>query len=412
MKILHITTSSKGGAGIAALRLHNALCQNGIESAFISINLSINYKNEIIEDSFFRYKRPTFLGKLKQFFTVSERQKLENELKELEPKMQFEIATLPFSNYKIQNHPLFKEADIINLHWIDGILDYQSFFPNCFKPIVWTFHDMNPFLGIFHYHNDDAFNTKICNSFDSKIKKLKKNFIQEIQNGAFVTPSKWLSEEVNKINFFKGFQQHVISNAIDLEIFKIQDKGLLRKKYRIDNNEFVVLFVSDSLKNPRKGFDLLLESLKFLEKKNVSILIVGKGIVPIIDNLNIISLGEINSNVEMSECFALSDVYVLSSREDNLPNVMLESFACGTPMVGFKVGGIAEHVLPNITGLLANEVTGFALAEAIIKLKHTIENYKRETIRKYAVDNFNFKKQANSYMEAYTSIFNKYQNKH
>ena len=319
--------------------------------------------------------------------------------------MQFEIATLPFSNYKIQNHPLFKEADIINLHWIDGIIDYQSFFPNCLKPIVWTFHDMNPFLGIFHYHNDDVLNAKICNSFDSKIKQIKKNVIKEIPKGTFVTPSKWLSKEVNKIDLFNGFQQQVIPNAIDLVIFKIQDKELLRKKYRIDDNQFVVLFVSDSLKNPRKGFDLLLESLKLLENKNISILTVGKGIVPIIDNLNIISLGEINSNVGMSECFALADVFVLPSREDNLPNVMLESFACGTPVIGFNVGGIAEHVVPNITGLLANEVTGFALAEAIIKLKQNIENYKRETIRNYAVDNFNFQKQADSYMELYISIF-------
>ncbi|MFD0777180.1 hypothetical protein ACFQZF_15460 [Flavobacterium myungsuense] len=41
--------------------------------------------------------------------------------------MKFEMATLPFSNYKIHEHPLFKEADIINLHWIDGIIDYPSF---------------------------------------------------------------------------------------------------------------------------------------------------------------------------------------------------------------------------------------------------------------------------------------------
>lgn len=60
MKVLHITTSCKGGAGIAALRLHEALCAQGVSSGYLSGNLTINFNNEIVVDDFFKYTKPTF----------------------------------------------------------------------------------------------------------------------------------------------------------------------------------------------------------------------------------------------------------------------------------------------------------------------------------------------------------------
>ncbi|MFD0777181.1 hypothetical protein ACFQZF_15465 [Flavobacterium myungsuense] len=56
MKVLHVTTSSRGGAGIATLRLHKALIEYGVSSAFLSINQTINFDNEIIKDSFLNTK--------------------------------------------------------------------------------------------------------------------------------------------------------------------------------------------------------------------------------------------------------------------------------------------------------------------------------------------------------------------
>lgn len=410
MKVLHITRSSKGGAGIAALRLHQALSQDGVESAFISTNLSIDYSNEVLIDDFFTYKRPSLLRKILNrgnlFFSLSNKDKLIKEFGALEPKLDCEIATLPFSNYKLHEHPLVKAADIINLHWIDGIVDYPSFFLNCKKPMVWTFHDMNPFQGIFHYQDDEIRNLEIAKSFASNIKRIKKSSFDCIDKGTFVTPSKWLYQEAKQSKVFLNFNKVCISNSIDLGVFKLQDKIILRKQYAIASTELVLLFVSDSLDNPRKGFDLLLESLSFLKDLNCTILTVGKGNVPIIDNLKIRALGEINSASQMAACYALADVFILPSREDNLPNVMLESFGCGTPVVGFNVGGIAEHTIEGFTGVLANEITGFALAEAIIKFSDNKQEYKSHKIRKYAQDHFSNKQQS----ELYTAIYNKISN--
>ena len=64
MKVLHITTSSKGGAGIAALRLHEGLRKEGVASAYLSINKTITFQNREIEDPFFKYYRTSLLKRM------------------------------------------------------------------------------------------------------------------------------------------------------------------------------------------------------------------------------------------------------------------------------------------------------------------------------------------------------------
>ncbi|WP_316632867.1 glycosyltransferase [uncultured Flavobacterium sp.] len=411
MKVLHITTSCKGGAGIAALRLHEALCTQGVFSGYLSANLAINFNNVIIVDDFFKYKKPAFLKKMRikfqKHFPFTRFQKSVQRFNSLKENMEFEMATLPFSIYKLHKHPLVQEADIINLHWTGGILDYSSFFAKCQKPIVWTLHDMNPFQGLFHYKNDELRNSKIGADFDFEMKKIKRKAIRSIKNGAIVSPSKWLLKEAKKSNVFIGFNEEYIPNAIDLELFKIQDKEKLRKRRGIESYEFVVLFVSDSLKNYRKGFDLLTEALLHLKNLKVTVLAIGKGEILHDGDLKIIALGEINSPLEMAECYGMADVFILPSREDNLPNVMLESFACGTPIVGFAIGGIAEHTVDSITGVLAEDMTAQSLAKAIDKFYQTKNNYKDLIVRKYAEENFSLKRQADSYISLYEKVLNK-----
>lgn len=408
MKILHITSSSQGGAGIAALRLHEALCQNGVSSGFLSSNLTIDFNNEAIADSFFQYKKPTFLKKLplkfQKHFPFTRFQKTVQRFNSINEKMEFEMATLPFSTYQLHKHPLVEEADIINLHWIGGMVDYSSFFAQCQKPIVWTLHDMNPFQGLFHYKNDELQNSKIVANFDLEMKQVKRRAIQSIKNGTIVSPSKWLLNVAIKSDVFTGFNQEYIPNAIDLKLFKKYDKKVLRKGSGIESDAFVVLFVSDLLKNYRKGFDLLREALLYLNNINITILTIGKGEVPRVGDLRIIPMGEIFSPIEMAECYSMADVFVLPSREDNLPNVILESFGCGTPIVGFAIGGITEHIIENVTGVLAEDMTAQSLGNAIEKFYQTKNNYKDLAIIKYAEENFSLKRQADSYISMYDKV--------
>ncbi|QNM86255.1 glycosyltransferase [Polaribacter pectinis] len=408
MKVLQITYSSKGGAGIAAKRLHTALQQNGVSSAYLSTNLTIDFKNEIVNDSFFKYKKPTILKriglKFLNLFPISKKSQLSKKINQYKKEKGFEIISSPFSSFKLQNHPLFLEADIINLHWVSGILDYTTFFKACKKPIVWTFHDMNPFLGMFHYKNDYNKATIELADFNKKIENIQEQNLNYIKKGAIISPSKWLLEEAIAGGFFTRFIKKNIVNSIDLDTFAIKNKVELRSNYSIKKNEFVILFVAEDVSNYRKGFDLLLDSLSYLNEIQFTILTIGIDKPNNYGKVKVISLGKIYDENKIVEIYNLADVFVLPSREDNLPNVILESFAVGLPIISYNIGGIKEHVLPNKTGFISKELTGVSLSEKIIAFYKAKESFNSLQIRKYAEEHFSFYNQYKGYSKIYKEL--------
>ena len=74
----------------------------------------------------------------------------------------------------------------------------------------------------------------------------------------------------------------------------------------------------------------------------------------------------------MAEYFAAADLFVMPSLEDNLPNVIIESLACGTPVAAFSVGGIPEMITDGRNGCLSTECTVAGIAQAIARLQRTM----------------------------------------
>ncbi len=409
MKILHITTSSRGGAGIAALRLHNALRDMGVASAFISTNLSIDFEGNQLKDPIFSYTKLSLweriLRKLKVVLFPSQEQKLRTKINSIDDKLDYEMISLPFSRYELHLHPLVQEATILNFHLMTDMLDYSSFFTRCKKAVVWTLHDMNPFLGLFHYRGDEVRNLEHVNTSDAFCRKLKASAIGAVSKGAIISPSKWLLEEAEESDVFANFSiKRTIPNAINLDVFKIMEISGLRNEHAISEDDFVVLFISDKLDNFRKGIDLLADAFAAIPDLPITVLTVGEGkILDNFRNLKIVPLGRIAQAEEMAKCYNMADVFLLPSREDNLPNVMLESFACGCPVVSFEVGGMMEHI-NEFNGRLVKNVTGEALAAAIRTEYKERGSYDRHEIRKYAVDNFSFQNQAQAYTETYNEL--------
>jgi glycosyltransferase involved in cell wall biosynthesis len=408
MKVVQVTTSSKGGAGIAALRLHRALRQQGVRSAYISRDRAINFDDKEIEDPFFRYRKASafkkVLRKLRAIFNPSQEQKFKQALAGLESGMRYEIITLPFSSFNLETHPLIVEADLVNLHWVGQILDYRRFFTTDKKPIVWTLHDMNPFMGIFHYRGDEAQNS-MAKSLNDEVAGIKRKAVEKIKKGAIVSPSNWLLKAANDSGVFDHFlESKCIPNGIDLDIFNSLNNKTVRDRFSISENENVLLFNSATLDNPRKGMDLMLEAFEKLSIP-ITLLMLGKGNVETSNKaVKIIPLGFMDNADEISACYAASDALLLPSREDNLPNTMLEAFATGTPVISFATGGMKEHITYGANGVLAGEISGAALAKAIEDLFTNVENYDPKKIRNYAEENFSLNKQAKAYTKVYNHL--------
>ncbi len=97
---------------------------------------------------------------------------------------------------------------------------------------------------------------------------------------------------------------------------------------------------------------------------------------------------------------------IFPTRADNLPLVLQESMACGTPMVSFKVGGVPDLVRPGITGYLAIPENAEDFCQGIMQLLE--DDKAREEMsqncREIAVEEYPLKLQAQKYVELYEKL--------
>lgn len=402
MKIVHISTSDKGGAGIAALRLHKGLLQQNADSSFLSLfgsgtgetNSEFNINPSV---------QLSNLQKIKRKFGLPVTQ-VERNLRMLKGiNGDYEIFSFPFSDFQIEQHPLIQSADIINLHWVAGLINYPSFFKFIKKPVVWTLHDMNPFMGGFHYNGDKIRNENNFKELENELIHIKQKSLINFKGLTIVSPSKWIADYANNSVIFNNYDVRVIMNSIDLSVFKPHQSQFSREQFNLPVDKKIILFVSQSVSNFRKGFDLLTEALTELQLGN-DVLLVTVGEMPYTNIKNSINLGVINDDHLMSLLYAASNLFILPSREDNFPNVMLESLGCGTPIIAFNTGGMEEIILTGFNGILSESITSKDLCAAIKLGLNMNTNFDRKEIRKFAEAHFDMAKQANSYINLYKQL--------
>ena len=421
MKILHINSSDFGGAGIAAIRLHKAMLAVDIDSCFMSldnqINDGINYvrfdkKKEIVikpeypnlsfKNYFFEKFTKRYFKKMLIYEEKLNEQKKKNEI--IYNDENFEIFSTPYSNYDITESEAYKRADIIHLHWVAGYLDYPTFFEKNKKPIVWTMHDENPFRGGFHYKADEISNSVRLGELDRIYSQIKFEAISKQQNLTIVSPSKWLAEEAKKSIVFKNRRVLSIYNTLDLEVFNPKDKIFSRQFWGIPENARVFMFASQHISNKRKGFDLLLPIIKRNEFKNTYYLIVGSNNNDLGNRDNIIYTGSISNDRLMATAYSAADFFILLSREDNLPNTMLESIACGTPVISFPIGDTIELLKDSGCGILTNEISTKALEDKMNECLLYNKVFIKDRLVKFNKQNFSNIKIAKEYNKVYNSI--------
>lgn len=415
MKVVHISTSKFGGAGRAAYRIHEALLKNGINSTFLSLDSilfkewidELNGKDRSQKISFLQRQKNRVEFRLRKHFGIelNSVRRIERKIESLNPKLNCEIATLPFCDFNVLDIPVVKDADVIHLHWVAGILDFSNFFKNNDKPVVWTLHDMNSFQGLFHYKEDEKKNYLIAGDFDGKVYSIKKKAIHKRKTKlVIISPSNWLLNEASNSDSFHKIPGSCIPYPLDTTLFSPKANSNFKIENQIAEENSILLFVSQSVHNHRKGFDLLFEALKSIKQFPITLLILGNSDDLIIDGIDIRKLGSIKEDEKLAYYYSNSDAFILPSREDNLPNVMLESLACGTPVIGFSIGGIKEHIIDYETGLLAKEINSDSLAKAIETFCKKKEVFNKEQIRKYAIDNFSEKLIANKYLKVYNEL--------
>ena len=175
----------------------------------------------------------------------------------------------------------------------------------------------------------------------------------------------WMAEEVKSSALLSEAPVHTIPNGLDHRTFRPRDTRGIRRALGIPWEHRIVLFVAQSAQNHRKGFDLLSDALVALDADDMTLLSIGGDEPDLGAALPHTHLGTIESDLLLSVFYSLADLFVIPSRQDNLPNTVLESMACGTPVVGFDMGGIPDMVRPGETGWLTETSNVRALRQAI-----------------------------------------------
>lgn len=259
------------------------------------------------------------------------------------------------------------QPDIVHMHALHGYyINLPMFFEYINKhkiPCVWTFHDCYAFTGncgyyfscekwkigcencpnIHNYPNSQFFD------FTKWMWLKKKQMFTSVEQMVVVTPSEWLTEDARH-SFMGKYECITIRNGIDTNnLFYPRNKEQCREKYGYKLDEKLILGIAVGFDDIRKGAKYVIQLAKDLQEEAKVILIgwSSKNDHMLEGTSNIITLPNTSNTEMLAEYYSMADVFVIPSLAENYATVTLESMACGTPVVGFDVGGIPEQLENN-----------------------------------------------------------------
>ena len=353
MKVLIVNTTERtGGAAIAATRLMHALQKEGVKVSMLCRSARL----------------PFYWERLRIF--------MENRLSKRN-LWQIDIANC---GEDITKSEAFREADVIHLHWINqGFLSMKNLEAifHSGKRIIWTLHDQWPYTGICHYANNCDKYLHHCHfcpllahplhhDLSYKLFRKKHKLFREADI-TFVGCSRWITEDAQEASLTQGNRVVNIPNAIPKDIFHPMSKSEVREMFHLPQDKHLVLFGSQKVTDERKGVKFLAKACKRLRHENIELIVAGNASQQLqgLFSQPIHFVGYIESEQSMAALYAAADVFVTPSLEDNLPNTIAEAMSCGTPCVGFRIGGIPEMIHHQQDGYVARYRDAKDLEEGI-----------------------------------------------
>lgn len=368
MKVLLINTfENQGGAAIAAKRLLVALNKTNALEANLLVNESQTNSEHVYEVADTKLKK-----RLRKYRFILEKVFFMHYEVSAKERFAFSTGKLGIS---IRNHRLVKEADILHIHWTNHSFLAHKHIGELLKlnkPVVITLHDMWYFTGGCHYSGECERFMQACGNckflkqpdetdLSSKGWKAKKAIYSHSDITTFVACSNWLADVAKTSSLLHKNRVLAIPNPIDISVFRKKEKQASRKQFNLPENKTLLLYVAAKVDDERKGYKYLSAALKELFESDSAVK----------NDLEIVVMGNVKDKSEIEfyfpthftgslsdpetivSCYSAADLFVAPSLEDNLPNTLIESMACGTPVVAFNTGGIPDIIDHGVNGYLA-----------------------------------------------------------
>ncbi len=308
------------------------------------------------------------------------------------------------------------DADVAHLQWVNLEMMSIGDIGRIEKPIVWTLHDMWAFCGAEHVTEDFRWRDGYLRTnrpspesgFDLNrwVWQRKRKAWRRPMH--IVAPSHWLADCVRQSVLMCGWPVSVIHNPLDTEVWRPIEKHSARQLLGLTSAGPLLLFGTFGANAaPHKGFDLLLSSLQHLREQmgDLHLLILGQNAPrePLDLGFPVYYMGHLHDDLSLRVLYSAADVIVIPSRIENLPNMGVESLACGTPVVAFDTCGLPDIISHQQTGYLAKAFDAEDLAHGIQWVLEDSERYAwlATQAREDAVARFSYQKVARQYMDVY-----------
>lgn len=409
MKVLIVNTLDiQGGAARAAYRLHKALLAEGVDSQMLVQSKS--------SDDF------TVLGPQTQFQKAM-------------GKIRSTLDSIPIRRYKERTKTLFSPSwvpfaglvdkinalnpDVVHLHWIAGGMMRIEDIAKIKAPIVWSLHDMWAFTGGCHYDEECAGYQRQCGAcsvlgsnkdkdLSRKVWLRKQACFARLPNMTIIGLSKWLADCAASSTLFRNNPVVNLPNPIDTQAFSPFDQTEARRLFNLPKDKKLILFgAMGATSDPRKGFKELAQALDHLPA-DYELVVFGSSEpqTPQGFKQKAHYLGNLHDDVSLRVLYSAADVMVVPSLQENLSNAIMESLACGTPVVGFAIGGNSDLIDQQHTGYLAQPFDTHDLASGINwVLQHENPEQLAQAARDKVLHEFDSQVVAGKYKVLYSQMF-------
>ncbi|GAB2689262.1 glycosyltransferase [Aliiglaciecola aliphaticivorans] len=355
MKVLHLTSGKlSGGAAKGALRLHKGLLDIGVDSHLCGYNNTQEKIENLIEWSFFD-KIKYSLNRKKNTFDLKHYKHKSEEI--------FSVGNDLFNCFK---HIDFSHYDIVNLHWVNYSLNIRFIeYLKSQTKVVWTLRDMWPFTGGCHYSLNCIGYKEACGDCP----KLNSNTETDISNSLllkkqwafkdinFIAISDWLKSEALSSTILNNSSIDTIYNSVDVSKFNIiNDQNTIKnikKIFGIETSKKIIITGAQDVMDIYKGPDFVREFIK-LHANDFYFIIFGQNAEILTKGLNLenIKLVGFQDEPSLAKLYNIADYFLMCSVQEGFGKTIVESLACGTPVITLSGGAPEELILATDGGFI------------------------------------------------------------
>ena len=372
-RVLNFCALAKGGAACASINVHKALLKRGYDSVFVT--------RDIETDRLPRYLPNTILLSANSAIDYNH----------LEAPRRPGFTTFTLDNTVISNLKLallVEGADLVNLTWAAKFLSVRniSMLTHMGIPITITLRDMQPITGGCHFFHgckawqDDCANCPQLplsqNTMYSKLTLDAKKASWNLSAVTFIALSDHSMEILSRSSLGQKANRIKQANYVDTTVF-FPDPTPLELQLPPSSSDTVRIGYLPSFDSRIKGHDEFCAALRTLHSMapEAKIQVLMCGSIPLEREeipFEIAPLGVIEDCGTLRRFYNTCDIVAVPSLEETFSNTTLEALACGTPVVGFKTGILAELLREGDGGRVVEVGDTDALAKAILDLSSAL----------------------------------------